>query len=171
MTGPDENRGEKMEVDVRPYALSRQEGRAVWFLGTLSHTKATGEQTRGAFGLVEQLIPAGFASPYHVHRAEDESFYVLEGEVTFICDGQELEARPGAYIFGPRGVPHGFRVEGSTPARMLFLATPSGFEQFVEEVGEPAKEATLPPPEPPDMEKLMTLAEKYQIEILGLLPE
>lgn len=160
-----------MDVDVRPYALSRQEGRAVWFLGALSTTKATGEQARGAFGLVEQLIPAGFASPYHVHHAEDESFYVLEGEATFICDGQKLEARPGSYIFGPRGIPHGFRVEGSTPARMLILATPPGFEQFVEEVGEPAKELTLPLQEPPDMEKLMLLAEKHQIEILGPLPE
>ena len=82
-----------------------------------------------------------------------------------------MEARPGAYIFGPRGVPHGFRVEGSAPARMLFLSTPAGFEQFVEEVGEPAKELTLPPAESPDMEKLMTLAEKHHIEILGPLPE
>jgi hypothetical protein len=54
---------------------------------------------------------------------------------------------------------------------MLFLSTPAGFEQFVEEVGEPAKELTLPPAEPPDMEKLMTLAEKHHIEILGPLPE
>ena len=160
-----------MDMGTRPYALSREEGRAVWFLGTLSTTKATGEQTGGAFGLVEQLIPAGFATPYHVHHAEDEGFYLLEGDVTFICDGQELAARPGAYIFGPRGIPHGFRVEGSTPARMLFLASPSGFEQFVEEVGEPAKELTLPPPGPPDMEKLMILAEKHHIEILGPLPE
>jgi quercetin dioxygenase-like cupin family protein len=160
-----------LDIDSRAYTLSREEGRAVWFLGTLSTTKATGEQTGGAFGLVEQLIPAGFASPYHVHRDEDESFYVLEGEATFICDGQELKARSGTYIFGPRGIPHGFRVEGSAPARMLFLATPSGFERFVEEVGEPAKELTLPPPQPPDMEKLMTLAEKHHIEILGPLPE
>jgi uncharacterized cupin superfamily protein len=45
-------------------------------LGTLVIVKATGEQTGGAFGLVDNLPPAGFASPYHVHRNEDESFYV-----------------------------------------------------------------------------------------------
>ncbi|MGH9454238.1 MAG: cupin domain-containing protein [Terriglobia bacterium] len=52
--------------------------------------KATGESTGGAFGLIEQLIPAGFATPYHVHHAEDEAFYVLEGQLTFICEGKKL---------------------------------------------------------------------------------
>ena len=45
---------------------------AVWFLGSLTLIKSTGESTNGAFGLIEQLIPAGFASPYHVHHLEDE---------------------------------------------------------------------------------------------------
>ncbi len=160
-----------MDMETRPYALAREEGRALWFLGTLVIVKATGEQTGGTFGLIDNLMPAGFASPYHVHRNEDESFYVVEGEMTFYVGEERVKAGPGAYIFGPRGIPHGFRVEGSTPARMLFLAIPSGFEQFVEEVGEPAKELTLPPPEPPDMENLMILAEKHHIEILGPLPE
>jgi hypothetical protein len=52
-----------MDMGTRPYALAREEGRAVWFLGTLVIVKATGEQTGGAFGLVDNLLPAGFASP------------------------------------------------------------------------------------------------------------
>ena len=55
----------------------------MWFLGALTFVRATAASTRGAFGLVEQLVPAGFASPFHVHHAEDEAFYIVEGELTF----------------------------------------------------------------------------------------
>jgi len=144
---------------------------AIWFLGTLTSVKATAETTHGAFGLIEQLIPAGFASPYHVHHAEDEAFYVIEGELTVILDGRKLKAGPGAYVFGPRDIPHGFRVDGSESARILVLAAPAGFERFIIEMSEPATALVLPPPAPPDMAKLMALAGKYQIEILGPLPE
>jgi hypothetical protein len=56
---------------------------------------------------------------------------------------------------------------------MLLFNTPAGFEQFPVEVGEPAEGLTLPPPpeEPPDMERMMSIAAKYDIEILGPLPE
>jgi len=60
------------------YALGKEEGPAVWFLNTLTIVKATASQTGGAFGLIEQLAPVGAGSPYHVHRAEEESFYILE---------------------------------------------------------------------------------------------
>ena len=160
-----------MGKDIQPYMLARKEGSAIWFLGNLTFVKATSEKTRGAYRLIEQVIPVGFASPYHVHRAEDEAFYILEGEVSFVCDRQWLKAGPGAYVFGPRDIPHGFRVEGTAPARILVLTTPGGFERFVVELGEPAKEVGLPPPLPPDMQKLMRLAAKYKIEILGPLPK
>lgn len=81
-------------------------------------------------------------------------------------------AGPGGYIFGPRGIPHGFRVEGTVPARILLLTTPGGgFENFILEMSEPASETNVPPAGPPDMDKLMSLAAKYQIDILGPLPE
>ena len=72
-----------MDMGTRPYALAREEGRAVWFLGALLVVKATDEQTGGAFGLIYHVLAAGFASPYHVHRNEDEAYYVVEGKMTF----------------------------------------------------------------------------------------
>src|SRR5260370_42670050 len=152
------------------YVNTREES-AVWFLGALTLVKSTGESTNGAFGLIEQLIPAGFASPYHIHHLEDEAFYVLEGEVAFVCDGKWLKAGPGAYVFGPREVPHGFKIESTTPARILLLCAPAGFEHFVIEMSEPATELRLPAPAQPDMTKMMALAAKYKIDILGPLPE
>jgi glyoxylate utilization-related uncharacterized protein len=105
-----------------------------------------------------------------MHRNEDESFYVLEGEMTFYVGEERVKAEPGAFVYGPRGVPHGFEVNGTEPARILLQNYPAGFEGFPVEVGEPAKELALPPAEPPDMERLMAIAAKYDIEILGPLP-
>jgi quercetin dioxygenase-like cupin family protein len=158
------------DMGTRPYALAREEGRAVWFLGTLVIVKATGEQTGGAFGLIDNVMPAGFASPYHTHRNEDESFYVVEGEMSLYVGGERVKAGPGAFVYGPRGVPHGFEVDGTEPARILLQNHPAGFEGFPVEVGEPAEQLVLPEAEPPDMERLMAIAAKYDIEILGPLP-
>jgi len=157
---------------VQPQIIARGEGSPLWFLGALTYIKATAETTRGAFGLVEQTVPAGFASPWHVHHAEDEAFYVLEGQLTFFCQGEKASIGPGGYIFGPRNIPHGFRVDRSTPARILLLTTPGGgFENFVREASEPASDLNVPPSAPPDMEKLIAVAAEYKIEILGPLPE
>jgi glyoxylate utilization-related uncharacterized protein len=106
-----------------------------------------------------------------VHHNEDEAFYVYEGEITVYVGGEKSKAEPGTWVYGPREVPHGFRIEGASPARFLLLYTPAGFEQYFVEVGEPAKGLTLPPEEPPNMERLMSVSPKYHIEILGPLPE
>ena len=164
-------KGDQMETVLRPYAVAQSEGDVLWFLGIPTWIKATGEQTGGALGLIEQVIPAGDASPWHVHHAEDEAFYVVEGEMTFICGDERISAGPGTWVWGPRDVPHGFRVDGTASARVLLFAFPAGFEQFVVQMGEPATSEGSPPAEPPDMEKLMTLATKYRMEILGPLPD
>jgi uncharacterized RmlC-like cupin family protein len=90
--------------------------------------------------------------------------------MTFYVGEERVKAEAGAFIYGPRGVPHGFEVDGTEPARILLLNTPAGFESFPVEVGEAAKELTIPPAEPPDMDKLMAIAAKYDIDILGPLP-
>ncbi|MCC6628567.1 MAG: cupin domain-containing protein [Chloroflexi bacterium] len=153
-----------------PYLLARDEAPEVLFLGTRTFVKATSAQTGGAFGLVEHVIPPGFSSPYHVHHAEDESFYVAEGQLTFVVDGHAFLAGPGAFVFGPREVPHGFRVEGDSPVRLLLLMTPAGFEQFILELSQPAGAADAPPAGPPDMAALLAVAAKYRADILGPLP-
>jgi hypothetical protein len=112
-------------------------------------------------------VPPGFASPYHTHHREDESFYILEGEVAFICGEKWLKAGPGTFVYGPREIAHGFKIIGNAPARMLILCTPGGFENFMLEQQMPIAE----PPSPPDTGKLMSLAAKYGIDIHGPLPD
>ncbi len=150
-----------------PYLSTRQDS-AFRFLGIPTLMRSTAETTNGAFGLMEHWdMPIGFASPYHTHHREDESFYVLEGEVAFVCGGKWLKAGAGTFVYGPREIPHGFKVIGGAPARMLLMCNPGGLERFMLEQATPIAE----PPSPPDMDKLMTLAAKYGIDIHGPLPE
>jgi hypothetical protein len=76
-------------------------------------------------------------------------------------------AGPGSLIFGPKGVPHTFRVEGSTPARLLVLMVPGGGEGFFVEAGRPAEGDGLPQPQPPDLARLQAMMEKYHQEAVG----
>ena len=155
-----------------PNSVAEAEGQAFWFLNNLCLVKATTESTGGSFSLVYQIAPPGHATPYHLHHAEDEAFYVLDGEFTFICGGNKFVVGPGGYIFLPRGIPHGIRVSSSAPSTMLIFAMPgSGFLGMMQEMATPATARVLPEPTPPDIQKLTRLCAKYQIDLLGLLPE
>ncbi len=69
----------------------------------------------------------------HVHADEDDSFYVLEGELTFSVDGEEVVAGPGTFVLVPPGVPHGFANRGDEVARCLNVHAPAGFDLRLEE--------------------------------------
>jgi mannose-6-phosphate isomerase-like protein (cupin superfamily) len=153
----------------RAYALNSSGGQAIWFFGSLATMKAVSSDTQNAFALQEQVCPPGLQPPLHLHHHQDEAFYILEGEVTVTCGKQIWRATAGSFAFLPQGVTHTFKVEGATPARMLVITSPGGpfgFEYFVEEIGDPAPTLTIPPAGPPDEQRLLTLAEKYSIELL-----
>ena len=160
-----------MNPEPTPGKVAELDGGALWFLNSLCVIKATTETTNGAFAMVHQTAPPGHATPYHLHYAEDEAFYVLDGEYTFICAGKRTTISAGGYIYLPRGIPHGIRVTSSTPATMLILATPGdGFIGMMREMALPALGRTLPAPTDPDRNKLLEVCAKYHIEILGPLP-
>jgi quercetin dioxygenase-like cupin family protein len=91
--------------------------------------KAAGDATGHAFGLVETRIPPGHSTPLHVHREEDEAFYVLSGAVDFVCGGERFRCAAGAFAYLPRGVPHSFLGMGDEPSRVLVLLVPAGLEE------------------------------------------
>ncbi|MGK7376996.1 quercetin 2,3-dioxygenase [Planococcus sp. 1R117A] len=150
------------------FAFAQGEGKAYWFIGTLLEMKATAEDTKGVFSLVESLHPPGYATPMHVHQNEDEIFYVLEGEVAFTVGEKTIMAKPGTFLYAPRGIAHMYKSEGTVPSRILIMLTPAGMEQFFVEASVPAEEFKLPPDTVvPDMDKLMAAAQKHGIEILS----
>ena len=158
-----------MKTLSQPYSLAQDEGSAYWFFGALLILKNPATLSGGKITWIEQLAPPG-ESPYHIHDVEDEIFHILEGEMSFVSGDMAWKSGPGTFIFLPRGIPHGFRVEGTQPARALLITTSGGFEQFVRELGQPTTELVLPPPGPIDMNAVMTAAGRNQIQILGPLP-
>src|SRR5919199_3841368 len=158
-------KGVRMHTNPTAYTLGSEDGEALWFFGTLAIFKATAEQTGGRFSLVEQLAPRGMATPLHVHRQDDESFYVIEGELTVYLEDIDhpVPVSAGAFVHVPGGVVHAFRVDSET-ARWLDLTTPQ-HERFMRAAGEPAPERVPPPSGPPDMGKVMAAAQRYGVEI------
>lgn len=157
-------------MSTRPYVSRDGEGEALWFLGGLATFKATGTQTRGQLTVVEFVNPAGFAPPLHRHNAEDEMFYILSGTAEFRCDGEVFSAGPGDFVVLPVGLPHTFIVGSDEPLRTLQITTPSGFEGFAADVGEPATHRGLPDPGPVDPAALAQAAARHDIDVLGPPP-
>jgi mannose-6-phosphate isomerase-like protein (cupin superfamily) len=156
---------------VRPYVRRDGDGEALWFLGNLVTVKATGGETRDRLTVVEFVNPPGFAPPLHRHLDEDELFYVLGGTARFRCDDEEFSAGPGDFVLLPVGLPHTFIVGAAEPFRTLQITSPSGFEQFVREAGEPARARRLPDPAPVDPAVLGHAAARHAIELLGPPPQ
>ena len=118
----------------------------------------TGDQTDGRLTALENVIPPGQGPPLHLHDAEDESWYVLEGELEFQL-GDDVHPTPaGSFVFVPRGAPHCFVNVGDAPARILVLFNPSGMERFFSAF------ATLDAPDPAAFARL---GEPVGMRILG----
>lgn len=142
-----------------------------WFLGTLVRPKLTGEQTGGRFALWEAVLPRDAAPPLHSHP-QDETFYLLDGDVLVWAGERPHPCAAGAAIFVPGGTPHSFRVLSDT-ARMLFLSTPAGIEEFVHALCEPATWPWLqPPPNGPRVprDRLEAIEREHSVIRLGPPP-
>jgi mannose-6-phosphate isomerase-like protein (cupin superfamily) len=151
----------------RPFVLGPGEGDSVWSLGGRFTLKLDADATEGRISLVESIAYRSTEPPLHVHRREDEAWYVIDGQITFHVDRQILVATAGCFAFAPRGLPHAFTVDVE-PTRVLVLATPAGFEHFALELGVPA-EGEQPPSDlaMPTPEVLGAVAQRYGIEVIG----
>lgn len=140
-------------------------------VGDVYVIRASGAQTGGALCVVEARVSPGGGPPPHVHSREDESFYVLDGEITFATAAGAVRAGPGAFLHMPRGVPHVFRNETDRDARMLFWCTPAGFERLVEAVGTPLAGPTAAaiPPTPEHIDLVIRTCPQFGITILEKL--
>lgn len=152
------------------FSLAAGGGEQRWWLGSLATIKATSEQTGGQFALIE-IQENESETPLHVHHREDEAFWVIEGDILFEVGGKAIKAGPGSFLFGPRGVPHRYKVRKG-PARMLYLFTPGGFENLLRATSDPAGEARMPRDGEGmiDFEALPEIVQRYGCEILASDP-
>jgi mannose-6-phosphate isomerase-like protein (cupin superfamily) len=98
-------------------------------LGNVEFLARTADTPRFNFAIIE--IAPGRELEAHVHEAEDDAFYILEGEMIFLFEGRETTAGPGTFVLVPPGVEHAFRNDGAVPVRMLNIHAPAGFDRRI----------------------------------------
>ncbi|POR52637.1 cupin domain-containing protein [Bosea psychrotolerans] len=122
----------------------------------------TGENTKYT-SMFDWTIPAGFATGLHVHRVQEETFYVLDGECEWHVEGKIVHASPGTFLFIPPGVPHNITNVSETPARVLMTVSPPGHEHYFEELAQLAARGA------PDPEALAGLRNRFDTDQLSTL--
>ena len=157
-----------METELRAAMhVPLDEGRSLHLSGDTYTFKALGEDTGGSLVLLEARVPPLGGPPPHIHHAEDEFFWLLEGELEFLTNGRTFTANAGSFVYVPKGTTHCFKNMGTQTTRMLAAFTPAGIEGMFFEVGRPATEGSSPaPPDQEEIEKLLAAAPRYNVEIL-----
>jgi quercetin dioxygenase-like cupin family protein len=140
---PDENNG----VALR--------GEPMVFLVISKDTKHT--------SMFDWTVPAGFATGLHVHRVQEETFYVIEGECEWRIGDKMIRAAPGTFVFIPPGVAHNITNVSEKPARVLMTVSPPGHEHYFEELSQLAAQGS------PDPEKLAELRDRFDTDQLSTL--
>jgi quercetin dioxygenase-like cupin family protein len=139
------------------------EGKKVTLAGQPMAFLVTGEDTKHT-SMFDWTIPAGFSTGLHVHRVQEETFYVLEGECEWQVDGQRVSAKPGTYLFLPPGVLHDIRNVSDKPARVLMTVSPPGHEHYFEELAKVAAGGGQP-----DANAIAELRSRYDTDQLSAL--
>jgi mannose-6-phosphate isomerase-like protein (cupin superfamily) len=157
-----------MTINLNGIEIQPGQHPCYWVLGDLYTFKALGEDTEQLYALIEILVQPQSGTPLHIHHNENESFYILEGEVEFQLDDQIMVATSGNFLHSPKGQLHRLTNIGAAPARMLCWLTPAGLEKLFMEVGQPVQDFSAAPPavSAADIEKLIAEAPKYGLTII-----
>lgn len=149
------------------HSSDQKTARRISATGDLYAVLVSGAETAGAYAVLHATVPPGNGPPPHVHSREDESFYVLKGEVTVTADGTVTRGGPGTLIHLPKGSVHFFKNNTAEAVEMLITVVPSGFEKFMEEFGTILTDPNSGPLPVTDAEikRLIAAAPKYGIEI------
>jgi mannose-6-phosphate isomerase-like protein (cupin superfamily) len=143
-------------------------GDARWVLGETVTIKQTAASTGGKFTVVELRSPPGGGPPPHIHRGQDEMFYVLEGTYEFLIGEKKETLGAGATVFVPRGTKHTYRNVGTGVGRLFDMHTPGGFEAFFEEAGVPAPDGASRAPASdklPDRAVMVALLDRHGMDL------
>ena len=150
-----------MVIDLDSALLPLNNGKTVSLGGGSTMTfRVSGEDTGGAYSVLEYMAAPGGGSAMHVHRNEDESFFILEGAITFQLGDDKTRATPGTFIHIPKGLRHAFVNAEPEPARAIVILTPSGLEYFFAEISELLKTYPSGPP----IEVVRVLTDKYGLD-------
>jgi mannose-6-phosphate isomerase-like protein (cupin superfamily) len=140
--------------------VAQGEGKSVWFADELLTFKVDRDQSESV-GIFEDEVPPQSGAPAHLHRSQDETHYVLEGQFEFVVGERKVEAGAGSVVYVPRTTVHAFTNTGEEKGKLLFINTPGGpLEQFLVEFGEPVSDPSSPPEGELDLDKLQAIAQR-----------
>ncbi len=134
----------------------RQERETVQVMGAELRFLCTGEETGGAWSVMEVAFGEGVGPPPHTHPW-GEAYYVTDGEVRFLIGGAERRLRKGDFAYVPAGTPHGFQGASKERARMIFFDSPAHSEAFFREIDREVKEL------PRDLPKVFAIGDRHQV--------
>jgi quercetin dioxygenase-like cupin family protein len=123
----------------------------------------TGEDTKHT-SMFDWTIPPRFSTGLHVHRVQEETFYVLDGECEWQVGERRIRAMPGTFLFVPPGVPHNIVNATDKPARVLMTVSPPGHERYFEELAKAVTGGSLP-----DAKAIAELRGRYDTDQLSAL--
>jgi quercetin dioxygenase-like cupin family protein len=148
--------------------LPTNAGATFWGPGDVYRFLVTGAESGGSYFAMEAIVPPGGGPPPHIHRREDETFYVIEGEFEFRLGDDTVTARAGDFVNVPRHTVHCFHNASEAVARMILTFSPAGIEKWFEETLERALDPTQPPPDNIDevVARYVAAAPRYGIEFV-----
>jgi quercetin dioxygenase-like cupin family protein len=158
---------ELFEVESDITVRQAGEGTHIAAVGDLYRFLAISEETNNQYAFGEATVYPGGGPPPHIHRREEEGFFLLEGELTFHVGGEKIMASAGSFANMPVGIEHAFKNEGEVPAKMLILVAPGGLEKMFQRTGKvlASPDERLSPPSKEEIERLLSIAPEYGIEI------
>ena len=143
-----------------------QDQKSLWLMTDLMTPLLNGDDTAEHLAVALMRMHPGGGTPPHIHRREDEAFYILEGEVTFLYGDQLLKAGPGTFVWGGRNVIHCYKCTSATPGKMLMMVSPTQFTKFAAGFAKPGDDFNSPPPVTEDiLNTVMATAPQYGIEM------
>jgi quercetin dioxygenase-like cupin family protein len=116
-------------------------------------------ETGGSWSLFEEEVPLGMGPPPHRHDW-DEAYYILDGEIDFVIDGDMVKSKAGDFNYLPRKTVHGFKGASEAPSRVLIFAAPAHGSEFFHELNDEVRSI------PDDLAKIPEIGERHGIQFM-----
>src|SRR5262245_12796540 len=151
---------------LAPAVKYRSKPKRYYFDVALGSILLSGEDTGGAYCLLDLRVAPGKGVPRHSHTREDEALFVLSGELEVTIGNKIFTLRAGETLIAPRNIPHQLRNSGNVANHYLIMFSPSGFEEFLKATSVPAPDNAVATTEPPPVavQNVFELASDYGIQ-------
>jgi quercetin dioxygenase-like cupin family protein len=151
--------------DIAPAVKYQPKPKRYYFDVALGSILLSGEDTGGAYCLLDVRVAPGKGVPRHTHTREDEALFVISGKLEAIVGDEVFTLRGGETLIAPRNIPHQLRNSGTIANHYLIMFSPAGFEEFLKATSVPAPDNAVAPTEPPAVavRNVFELAAEYGI--------